>query len=136
MSFDIAAGETLALVGESGSGKSATALSLMQLVPEPGRVSGSVRFEGHELIGLAPKAVRSLRGKQISMIFQEPMTSLNPVLSVGAQIVETLREHEALSRRAARLRAVELLDLVGMAEPQRRFDDYPHELSGGQRQRV
>ncbi|MEM5401026.1 ABC transporter ATP-binding protein [Paraburkholderia unamae] len=136
VSFDIAAGETLALVGESGSGKSATALSLMQLVPEPGRVTGSVRFEGRELLGLPPRAVRELRGQQISMIFQEPMTSLNPVLSVGAQIVETLRQHEALSRRAARARAVELLDLVRIAEPQRRFDDYPHELSGGQRQRV
>ncbi|MCX5539745.1 ABC transporter ATP-binding protein [Paraburkholderia sp. CNPSo 3076] len=136
VSFDIAAGETLALVGESGSGKSATALSLMQLVPEPGRVTGSVRFEGRELLGLPPRSVRELRGKQISMIFQEPMTSLNPVLSVGAQIVETLRQHEALSRRAARVRAVELLDLVRIAEPQRRFDDYPHELSGGQRQRV
>ena len=136
VSFDIAAGETLALVGESGSGKSATALSLMQLVLEPGRVTGSVRFEGRELLGLPQGAVRELRGKQISMIFQEPMTSLNPVLSVGAQIVETLRQHEALSRRAARARAVELLDLVRIAEPQRRFDDYPHELSGGQRQRV
>ncbi|WP_321949071.1 ABC transporter ATP-binding protein [Paraburkholderia sp. J10-1] len=136
VSFDIAAGETLALVGESGSGKSATALSLMQLVPEPGRVTGSVRFEGRELLGLPPKAVRELCGKQISMIFQEPMTSLNPVLSVGEQVVETLRQHEALSRRSARARAVELLDLVRIPEPQRRFDDYPHELSGGQRQRV
>jgi peptide/nickel transport system ATP-binding protein len=136
VSFDIAAGETLALVGESGSGKSATALSLMQLVPEPGRVAGSVRFEGRELLGLPPKAVRELRGKQISMIFQEPMTSLNPVLSIGEQIVETLRQHETLSRPAARARAIELLDLVRIPEPQRRFHDYPHELSGGQRQRV
>ncbi|CAD6528580.1 Glutathione import ATP-binding protein GsiA [Paraburkholderia hiiakae] len=136
VSFDIAAGETLALVGESGSGKSATALSVMQLVAEPGRVTGSVRFEGRELLGLPPRAVRELRGKQISMIFQEPMTSLNPVLCIGEQIVETLRQHEALSRRAARARAVELLDLVRIPEPQRRFDDYPHELSGGQRQRV
>lgn len=136
VSFDIAAGETLALVGESGSGKSATALSLMQLVPEPGRVTGSVRFEGRELFGLPPKAVRELRGRQISMIFQEPMTSLNPVLSVGEQIVETLRQHESISRHAARARTVELLDLVRIPEPQRRFDDYPHELSGGQRQRV
>jgi len=136
VSFAIAPGETLALVGESGSGKSATALSLMQLIPEPGRVSGSVQFEGRELLGLPSKDVRALRGKHISMIFQEPMTSLNPVLTVGTQIVETLREHESLSRQAARSRAVELLELVGMTEPQRRFDDYPHELSGGQRQRV
>ncbi|WP_114809551.1 ABC transporter ATP-binding protein [Paraburkholderia kururiensis] len=136
VSFDIAEGETLALVGESGSGKSATALSLMLLVPQPGRVTGSVRFEGRELLGLPPKAVRELRGRQISMIFQEPMTSLNPVLPVGAQIVEALRQHDTLSREAARARAVELLDLVRIREPQRRYDDYPHELSGGQRQRV
>ncbi|WP_269502746.1 ABC transporter ATP-binding protein [Burkholderia sp. IMCC1007] len=136
VSFDIAAGETLALVGESGCGKSATALSLMRLVPEPGRVTGSIRFDGHDLLALKPAQMRDLRGRQISMIFQEPMTSLNPVLTIGAQIVETLRQHESLSRRAAHARAVELLDLVRLPEPQRRVFDYPHELSGGQRQRV
>ncbi|MDR5740718.1 MULTISPECIES: ABC transporter ATP-binding protein [unclassified Caballeronia] len=134
--FNIAEGETLALVGESGCGKSATALSLMRLLPEPGRVSGSIRFDGRELLTLPPRDMRALRGSQISMIFQEPMTSLNPVLPVGAQIVETLRQHESLSKPAAQRRAVELLDLVHIPQPHRRAADYPHELSGGQRQRV
>jgi peptide/nickel transport system ATP-binding protein len=136
LSFDIAAGETLALVGESGCGKSATALSLMRLVPAPGRVTGSIRFDGEDLLALNARQMREKRGRQLSMIFQEPMTSLNPVMSIGAQIVETLREHEALSKRAALARAVELLDLVRIPEPQRRVFDYPHELSGGRRQRV
>ncbi|CAG9251802.1 glutathione ABC transporter ATP binding subunit GsiA [Paraburkholderia unamae] len=134
--FDIAAGETLALVGESGSGKSASALSLIQLVPEPGIVTGSIRFDGRELLGLAPGDVRATRGRDISMIFQEPMTSLNPVMSVGAQIVETLRQHEPISTAVAWRRAVELLDLVHVPEPHRRVHSYAHELSGGQRQRV
>nr|WP_284504482.1 ABC transporter ATP-binding protein [Caballeronia sp. ATUFL_F1_KS4A] len=134
--LDIAEGETLALVGESGCGKSATALSLMRLVPEPGRVTGSVRFDGRDVLALSPREMRDVRGRDISMIFQEPMTSLNPVLTVGAQIVETLRRHEALSKPAAMKRAVELLDLVHIPEPHRRVFDYPHELSGGQRQRV
>jgi peptide/nickel transport system ATP-binding protein len=136
LSFDVAAGETLALVGESGCGKSATALSLMRLVPAPGKVSGSVRFGGEALLELGEREMRAVRGRHISMIFQEPMTSLNPVLSIGAQIVETLREHEALSKSAAHRRAVELLELVRIPEPQRRVFDFPHELSGGQRQRV
>ncbi|WP_334006430.1 ABC transporter ATP-binding protein [Burkholderia gladioli] len=134
--FEIREGETLALVGESGCGKSATALSLIRLLPDTARVSGSVRFDGRELLTLTPRETRDLRGRDISMIFQEPMTSLNPVLSIGEQIVETLRRHEPLSRAAARLRAIELLDLVQIPEPARRFGDYPHELSGGQRQRV
>ncbi|MFL9995971.1 ABC transporter ATP-binding protein [Paraburkholderia sediminicola] len=136
LSFDIAEGETLALVGESGCGKSATALSLMRLVPTPGRVTGSLRFDGRELLDLPAREIRAIRGRQISMIFQEPMTSLNPVLSIGAQIVETLRQHERLSKAAAWKRAVELLELVQIPEPQRRVFDFPHELSGGQRQRV
>jgi peptide/nickel transport system ATP-binding protein len=136
LSFDIAAGETLALVGESGCGKSATALALIGLLPETSRVSGSLRFDGRDLLGLSVRERRRLRGKDISMIFQEPMTSLNPVLSIGAQVVETLREHETLSRAAAWQRAVELLEMVQIPEPQRRAKDYPHELSGGQRQRV
>jgi peptide/nickel transport system ATP-binding protein len=136
LSFDVAQGETLALVGESGCGKSATALSLMRLVPTPGRVSGSLRFAGRELHDLSERDMRAVRGRQISMIFQEPMTSLNPVLSIGAQIVETLRQHEHLSKVAAWKRAIELLELVRIPEPQRRVFDYPHELSGGQRQRV
>ncbi|NKJ46668.1 glutathione ABC transporter ATP-binding protein GsiA [Burkholderia sp. SG-MS1] len=136
LNFDVAQGETLALVGESGCGKSATALSLMRLVPAPGRVSGSLRFDGRELLDLSERDMRAVRGRQISMIFQEPMTSLNPVLSIGAQIVETLRQHESLSKVAAWKRAIELLELVRIPEPQRRVFDYPHELSGGQRQRV
>ena len=136
LSFEIAQGETLALVGESGCGKSATALSLMRLIPDPGRVTGSLRFDGRELLDLPPREIREVRGQQISMIFQEPMTSLNPVLSIGAQIVETLRQHERLSKATAWRRAVELLELVQIPEPQRRVVDYPHELSGGQRQRV
>jgi peptide/nickel transport system ATP-binding protein len=136
LSFDIAQGETLALVGESGCGKSATALSLMRLVPTPGRVTGSLCFDGRELLDVPPREIRDIRGRQISMIFQEPMTSLNPVLSIGAQIVETLRQHESLSKAAALKRAVELLELVQIPDPQRRVFDCPHELSGGQRQRV
>jgi peptide/nickel transport system ATP-binding protein len=136
LNFDVAQGETLALVGESGCGKSATALSLMRLLPTPGRVTGSLRFDGRELLDLSAPDMRAVRGRQISMIFQEPMTSLNPVLSIGAQIVETLRQHESLSKAAAWKRAIELLELVRIPEPQRRVFDYPHELSGGQRQRV
>ena len=134
--FDLAAGETLALVGESGCGKSATALALIGLLPETSRVTGSIVFEGRDVLTLAARERRRLRGKAISMIFQEPMTSLNPVMSIGAQIVETLREHETLSKAAAWRRAVELLALVQIPEPHRRASDFPHELSGGQRQRV
>ncbi|ABE36068.1 nickel import ATP-binding protein NikE [Paraburkholderia xenovorans LB400] len=136
LNFEVAQGETLALVGESGCGKSATALSLMRLVPAPAQVTGSVCFDGRELLDLSAPEIRAVRGRQISMIFQEPMTSLNPVLSIGAQIVETLRQHERLSKAAAWKRAIELLELVRIPEPQRRVFDYPHELSGGQRQRV
>jgi peptide/nickel transport system ATP-binding protein len=136
LDLTISAGETLALVGESGCGKSATALGLIGLLPESGRASGSILFDGTELLTLPARERRALRGKALSMIFQEPMTSLNPVLSIGAQIVETLREHEALSKAAAWRRAVELLELVQIPEPHRRAADYPHELSGGQRQRV
>jgi peptide/nickel transport system ATP-binding protein len=136
LNFGIAAGETLALVGESGCGKSATALGLIGLLPDTSRVSGSLLFDGRELLSLSARERRALRGKAISMIFQEPMTSLNPVLTVGSQIVETLREHEMLSKAAAWRRAIELLELVQIPEPQRRALDYPHELSGGQRQRV
>ncbi|MDR2451654.1 MAG: ABC transporter ATP-binding protein [Candidatus Accumulibacter sp.] len=136
--FDLSihAGETLALVGESGCGKSVTALSLMRLLPPPARVDGSILFEGRDLLALSLAEVRDLRGRAISMIFQEPMTSLNPVLSIGHQLEEVLRRHEKLSARAARTRAVELLDLVRIPEPARRIDDFAHNLSGGQRQRV
>jgi peptide/nickel transport system ATP-binding protein len=136
-SFTVEAGETLAIVGESGCGKSVTSMSVLRLVPEPpGRVRGAVRFDGRELLALSERDMRALRGKDIGMIFQEPMTSLNPVLTVGRQIGETLRVHEGLSARAARARAVDMLTLVGIPEPGRRVGEYPHQLSGGMRQRV
>lgn len=136
LNLTINAGETLALVGESGCGKSATALSLMRLVAEPGKISGRILFDGQDLLTLPDRQMRQLRGNALSMIFQEPMTSLNPVLSIGQQISETLRLHEALTPAQARTRAIELLDLVKIPEPARRVNDYPHNLSGGQRQRV
>lgn len=136
LNLSINAGETLALVGESGCGKSATALSLMRLVAEPGKVSGRILFDGQDLLSLSAKQMRHMRGNSLSMIFQEPMTSLNPVLSIGQQISEALRLHETLTPAQARARTIELLDLVKIPEPARRVDDYPHNLSGGQRQRV
>ncbi len=138
VSFDVAPGEALGIVGESGSGKSVTALSILGLLPDPpGRIaSGSIRFDGKEIVGLSKKALRDLRGPSIGMIFQEPMTSLNPVFTVGDQIVETIRAHENVSARLARARAIELLKRVGIAMPERRLHDYPHQLSGGMRQRV
>jgi len=137
LSFSIRERETLALVGESGSGKSLTALALMQLLPRAAIIaSGSIHLGGRDLLVLTEHERRALRGRQMAMIFQEPMTSLNPVMSIGAQIAEVLRLHEGLSARAARARAVELLDLVHIPDPHRRIDDYPHRLSGGQRQRV
>ncbi len=129
-------GETLALVGESGCGKSVTALSLMRLVGQGGQVSGRILYDGVDLLGLTDGQMRRRRATDIAMIFQEPMTSLNPVLTIGQQIIETLRAHLPLSAAAARRRAVEMLDLVHIAQPDRRIDDYPHHLSGGQRQRV
>jgi peptide/nickel transport system ATP-binding protein len=136
--FSIRAGETLAIVGESGCGKSVTALTLMRLVPDPpGRVvGGSVKLAGRELLALDEPAMRRVRGKEISMIFQEPMTSLNPVMTIGRQITEVLLLHEGLSRSAAHRKAVEMLRLVHIPEPEQRVQDYPHQLSGGMRQRV
>jgi peptide/nickel transport system ATP-binding protein len=137
VSFTIEAGETVAIVGESGCGKSVTASSILRLIPEPpGKIKGSIRFEGVDLLKLDERAMRDIRGNQISMVFQEPMTSLNPVLTVGRQIGETLRLHQGLGREAAERRAVEMLRLVGIAEPERRAHEYPHQLSGGMRQRV
>lgn len=136
LSLTLKAGRTLALVGESGCGKSTTAHTLMRLLPQHAQVSGRVVFEGTELLIQPMSAMRRLRGNAISMVFQEPMTSLNPVYTVGGQIAEALRLHQGLSRRAAHIRAVELLDLVRIPEPHRRGVDYPHQLSGGQRQRV
>ncbi|MCS6877105.1 MAG: ABC transporter ATP-binding protein [Geminicoccaceae bacterium] len=138
VSFVLYPGEVLGLVGESGCGKTMTALSILGLVPQPqARVTaGEVLFEGRDLLRLPERELRRVRGKEIAMIFQEPMTSLNPVFTVGDQIAETLRVHEGLSRRAARARALELLRLVGIPAPEERLDCYPHELSGGMRQRV
>ena len=130
-------GETLALVGESGCGKSMTALSVLRLVPEPGRiVKGNIRFDGLDLLRMPDAEIRRVRGNRIGMIFQEPMTSLNPVFSIGAQIVETLQLHRGLDRREAGEQAAGLLHRVGIPEAARRLKDYPHQLSGGMRQRV
>ncbi len=137
VSFTVEPGETIAIVGESGCGKSVTASSILRLIPEPpGKISGSIRFQGRDLLKLDERAMRDIRGNQISMIFQEPMTSLNPVLTVGRQICETLRLHQDLPRQTADRRAVDMLRLVGIAEPERRVREYPHQLSGGMRQRV
>jgi oligopeptide/dipeptide ABC transporter ATP-binding protein len=138
VSFRIDPGETLAVVGESGSGKSVTSLSILRLVPEPpGRiVGGSVRFRGRDLIGLPAEAMRAVRGKEISMIFQEPMTSLNPVYTCGEQILEGIMLHEKVGRAEARARAIAMLRLVGIPSPEQRVDEYPHQMSGGMRQRV
>ena len=138
MSFALRRGETLAIVGESGCGKSMTALSLMRLVPEPpGKiVGGSVKLDGRELLRLDEAAMRAVRGNDISMIFQEPMTSLNPVLTIGSQISEAVRLHQDLSKSAAMDKAVDMLRLVKIPEPAQRAREYPHQLSGGMRQRA
>jgi oligopeptide/dipeptide ABC transporter ATP-binding protein len=138
VSFDLAEREVLGIVGESGSGKSVTALSIMGLLPKPpARIAaGSIGFDGEDLLALSERGLRRIRGPGIGMIFQEPMTSLNPLFSIGNQLVETIRAHERLSPRACRARAVAMLAKVGIAAPERRLDDYPHQLSGGMRQRV
>jgi peptide/nickel transport system ATP-binding protein len=138
VSFSVRRGETLAIVGESGCGKSVTALSIMRLVPDPpGRiVGGSVSFEGTELLGLDEAEMRAIRGNRISMIFQEPMTSLNPVMRIGDQITEAVRLHRKLTAKEAWSKAVEMLRLVRIPEPEQRAREYPHQLSGGMRQRA
>jgi len=138
ISFELNAGEILGIVGESGSGKSVTALTIMGLLPQPpARVAaGSVRFAGEELTTASPNRMEKIRGAGISMIFQEPMTSLNPVFTIGEQIMETVRAHERMSASAQRERAIEMLDRVGIPSATKRLNDYPHQLSGGQRQRV
>jgi len=131
ISFDVPANRTVALVGESGSGKSVSALSILRLLPDNARITGSIRFEGRELTTLLDAQIRDLRGSAMSVVFQEPMSSLNPVFTVGDQIAEVLRVHERIGRRAAHARAVELLSEVGLPDPQLRVRSYPHELSGG-----
>ena len=138
VSFDLLEGETLGLVGESGCGKSVSAMSLMRLIPDPpGKiVSGEVIFEGKDLVTMSDEEIRTIRGNRIAMIFQEPMTSLNPVLTIGRQLTEALELHLHMDKRAALNRAAELLQAVGIPDAERRIDDYPHQFSGGMRQRV
>jgi peptide/nickel transport system ATP-binding protein len=137
LSLKIEAGQTLAVVGESGCGKSVTAMSVLRLIPEPpGKIAGRIAFDGRDLLRLSDAQMRDIRGNEISMIFQEPMTSLNPVLTVGRQLREPLRLHQGLDRAGAEKRAIEMLALVGIPEPQRRVQEYPHQMSGGMRQRV
>ncbi|MDH4046233.1 MAG: ABC transporter ATP-binding protein, partial [Gemmatimonadota bacterium] len=138
VSLDIAPGETLALVGESGCGKTVTALSVLRLLPDSASVApaSSIRFDGQEVLSLRPEALRRLRGGAVGMVFQEPGASLNPVLTIGTHLVETIRAHEAVDRASARARAGDLLALVGLPHPERQLARYPHELSGGMQQRA
>ncbi|MEK7270708.1 MAG: ABC transporter ATP-binding protein [Planctomycetota bacterium] len=138
ISLSVGAGETVAVVGESGCGKSVTALSILRLIASPpGRIAGgTIEFEGLDLLSMPEKAMRRIRGKKIAMVFQEPQTSLHPVFTVGFQVAEPLLLHEKISRRAGRARAIELLRRVGIADPESRVDDYPHQLSGGMKQRA
>lgn len=137
VSFSIEKGETFCLVGESGSGKSMTALSILRLIPRPGKIiSGEVIYERNDLLKLSEPEMRKVRGKEISMVFQEPMTSLNPVFTIGDQIIEAITLHQGLGKRDALDKAVEMLKLVGIPDPERRVRDYPNQLSGGMRQRV
>ncbi len=136
LSFDLAEGEVLGIVGESGCGKSVTCMSLTRLLPETAVIQGRATFDGLDLLALSQKRLRRLRGSKISYVFQEPMTSLNPVFTVGRQIGEVLTRHLGLSRADARKRTIELLELVRIPAPERRLDEFPHQLSGGMRQRV
>ena len=137
LSLSIGEGESLGLVGESGSGKSVTALAILGLLDESATVTGSIHYDGSDLLTLPTDALRRLRGREIAMIFQEPMTALNPVMPIGEQIAEAVRVHErGLSRREVRARVVEAMQTVALPDPARRFDDYPHQFSGGQRQRI
>jgi peptide/nickel transport system ATP-binding protein len=136
-SFSVAPGRLTGLVGESGSGKTVSVLSIMRLLPENARITGgSITFEGLDLLQLSESEMRAMRGARIAMIFQEPMTSLNPVFTIGSQIGEAIRLHQRTNRRETRARTVEALRMVGIADPERRIKDYPHQLSGGMRQRV
>ncbi len=138
VTFDIYSGEVLGIVGESGSGKSVTALSLMKLIPDPpGRImGGEILFKGRDIVSLSYEDMYTIRGKEIAMIFQEPMTSLNPVFPIGMQIAEVVQAHTKCTEQEARERAIEMLRAVGIPDPEKRVDDYPHQFSGGMRQRV
>ncbi|HZQ09269.1 MAG TPA: ABC transporter ATP-binding protein, partial [Anaerolineae bacterium] len=137
VSFEVLEGEVFGLVGESGSGKSMTCRSILQLIPPPGKVtSGHIYYRGRDLLALSNKEMEAIRGKEISMIFQDPIVVLNPVLKIGEQIQEVLLTHQNISRRSAQERAVELLSMVGIPDPARRLQNYPHEFSGGMCQRV
>jgi len=138
ISYDVEEGETVAIVGESGCGKSVSALSILRLIPNPPGeiVGGSIQFDGKDILALSDEEIRQVRGRDIAMVFQEPMTSLNPVLTIGLQLSETLIQHLDMDPEAANARAVELMGMVGISDPQRRLDQYPHHLSGGMRQRV
>ncbi|HIC94716.1 MAG TPA: ABC transporter ATP-binding protein [Anaerolineae bacterium] len=138
ISYTLDEGETLGIVGESGCGKSVSVLSLLRLIPEPpGKiVGGEVLFEGRDLLKMGPDEIRHVRGRKIAMVFQDPMTSLNPVLTIGQQVSEALELHLGMSKREARKRTIELLEMVGIPEAEKRVDDYPHQFSGGMRQRV
>lgn len=137
VSFSVKKGETLGIVGESGCGKSVTALSIMRLITSLGKItSGEIIFDGQDLLRLSPEGMRSLRGNRISMIFQEPMTSLNPVFTIGNQLIEAIQVHQGLSHKEALLKSIEMLSLVGIASPKERILNYPHQMSGGMRQRV
>jgi peptide/nickel transport system ATP-binding protein len=136
VSFSVEPGKTLGIVGESGSGKTVSSLSLVGLLPRNATVTGSARFDGRELVGMSPRRLRDVRGDDISVIFQEPMTSLDPSFTIGNQLMEAYRNHKGGSKAAARERAIEMLRLVGIPEPQKRIAEYPHHFSGGMRQRV
>ena len=138
VNFDLKKGETLAIVGESGSGKSVTAKTMMQLLPKQNSIihDGEVMFEGKNLLQLSEREMRQMRGSKLAMVFQDPMTSLNPTMSIGKQIMEGIREHQTIPKRAAYERAIELIDMVGIPSPRERMKEYPHQFSGGMRQRV
>ena len=136
VSYDLHGGEVLGIVGESGSGKSVTSMAVMGLLPKAARITGSVTFRGREILGLDDKEMTSIRGRKIAMIFQDPMTSLNPVYKIGWQLAEAVLAHNDVSKEQARKRALELLEIVGIPSPDKRIDQYPHEFSGGMRQRV
>lgn len=136
LDLDIGAGEVVGLVGESGSGKSVTALAILRLLEARARISGSIRFNGRDLLSLSTEQMRRVRGQEIAMIFQEPMTALNPVMPIGAQVAEAVTAHQRISRRETRKRAIEALESVAIPDAERRYNDYPHQFSGGQRQRI